>query len=573
MQSSYKYLVLLLLMRVLPGVPSSSAQLLINEFCASNNRIMIDSLNREYSDWIEIENTSAESINLEGYYLSDDPDEPLKYRIDNRIMIMPGEYTVFIADKRGSSDHTSFRLSASGEAILLSDPNGSIIDSVHYGRQQTGISMGRDPSRKDRWLYFSNPSPGRENQENGSPAPLQSVFRHSLPVISISMDSTDLWGDSTGIYVVGKNGITGYCNELIRRNYCRDWERKAFFEYYDESGRRQYAGNAGIKIHGNCSRNFPQKSFALFARGHYGNGSFEYPFFDEKDINEFEALILRNSGNDNRNSMIRDALMSRLAGWYGGIDYQAWEPVVVYLNEKYWGIYNLREKINEHYVFDNHGLDPDRMDMLDNLDQVKYGDSGDINKLISFITNNPLSESRNYSDVASQIDIPSFINYMIASIYCANTDWPSNNVRYWKEKIPGSKWRWILFDTDLGFGLHEEGYSTDMFNKMAGYYENEAWITPNTVFLFMELMKSPLFREKFREAFYSSLATRYSPGNVIHEIDLTTALIAEEMKNHCERWNLSYTEWQEEIEKMRQFAALRPDFLKEHFERFVERFE
>lgn len=398
---------------------------------------------------------------------------------------------------------------------------------------------------------------------------LISPREHTLPVIALTSDSAAIWGDSTGIYVVGRNGITGYCNDMVRRNYCRDWERLAYMELYDENGIKKYAGNAGIKIHGNCSRNFPQKSFALFARGKYGNGKFKYPFFKEKNIDAFEALILRNSGNDNRSSMIRDALMSRLVKEMN-IDYQAYEPVVVYLNGKYWGIYNLREKINEHFTSDNHGADPDNIDMLESLDNIKYGSKENIEDVLEFIRDNPMKDDENYRKVSEKIDIDEFINYMLAQFYSANNDWPSNNVRYWREKTTGAKWRWILFDTDLGFGLYDEGYTSDLFIKITALYENEDWVTPNTVKIFMELMRSSVFREKFKHEFHKQMNTTYSSENVRKAIDETISVIQKEMKQHCVRWDLSFSDWENEIEKMKRFAELRPSYLMRHFKEFMK---
>ena len=572
MRKGLKQIYILTLVGTLTITLPASAQLLINEFSAMNNRIMIDSMTKDYSDWIEIENISERTINLEGYYLSDDPDQLLKYKIPEEIMIKPGHQFIFIANGKGSSNQLNFKLSVDGEFILLSESEGNIIDSVQYQDQQAGISMGRHPEQKDKWLYFYKPTPGKKNNDDGSTSFKNSPYTHTLPVISLSADSAYIWGDSTGIYVIGKNGVTGYCNDMMKRNYCRDWERKAYMEFYDKEGIRKYAGNAGIKIHGNCSRNFPQRSLALFARSNYGNGKFEYRFFKEKNIDEFEALLLRNSGNDNRSSMIRDALMSRLASNGLNIDYQAYEPVVLYLNDRYWGIYNLREKINEHYCYDNHSANPQNIDMLESLDKIKYGDAENMDALVTFIKENPLSLHSNYLEIAERIDIGDFIHYIIAQVYCANTDWPSHNVRYWRERTSGSKWRWILFDTDLGFGLHEEGYTTDMFFRITELHENPDWITPNTVLIFMELMKSPVFREKFSQEFHRQIKNIYSDENLSRIIDEIVSALKYEIEQHCYRWDLSFTEWQREIEKIKRFAELRPSYLVKHFEEFMKKY-
>ena len=120
-------------------------------------------------------------------------------------------------------------------------------------------------------------------------------------------------------------------------------------EYFDEGGALALEMDAGLTGYGSASRTFAQKSMALYARSIYGGGSVKYDFFGKKNslggpIDSFEALILRNSGNDWDNTMIRDSFMtSLLGGDFEGdglnVDYQASRPVAVYLNGAYWGFY------------------------------------------------------------------------------------------------------------------------------------------------------------------------------------------------------------------------------------------
>lgn len=388
---------------------------------------------------------------------------------------------------------------------------------------------------------------------------------HSLPVVRITMDPDDLFDDSTGIYVVGKNGTTGYCNNALRRNYCQDWERSSLIEYHDSNTGESYTTPAGIKIHGNCSRNFPQKSFALFARKKYGNGKFRFRFFPDKQNDAFEAMLLRNSGNDNGRSMFRDGLMAALAREVGNLDYQAWQPVSVYLNGEYWGIYNLREKLNEHYITDNHGTVPEMLDMFKDTDRQVHGNSDGIDELISFIGDNDLNEPASWEWISNKMDIASFINYFIAEIYCANTDWPSNNVCYWRSRDGQGKWRWILYDTDLGFGLNGKGYTMDMFSWLSERYTAEGVFIPNTLLIFMELMKTAEFRDVFNTAVAEQMETVYHPDNVTTLIDSIQTELAGEMNYHAERWGMTMEDWHAEIEKMKEFARLRPAYLLEHF--------
>ena len=104
--------------------------------------------------------------------------------------------------------------------------------------------------------------------------------------------------------------------------------------------------DAGIKIFGGWSRGFKQKSLAIYARSEYGYKSINYPLFPDKPFTKYESIVLRNSGNDWNYSMIRDPLMQGLVKRTNLVT-QSYRPVVVFLNGQYWGIHNIREKINE----------------------------------------------------------------------------------------------------------------------------------------------------------------------------------------------------------------------------------
>ena len=48
--------------------------------------------------------------------------------------------------------------------------------------------------------------------------------------------------------------------------------------------------------------------------------------------------------------------------------------LVFYLNGAYWGLYGIREKIDEHYVESNHGVNSSQVDLL-NRDSALSGSS------------------------------------------------------------------------------------------------------------------------------------------------------------------------------------------------------
>ncbi|MEX0844499.1 MAG: CotH kinase family protein, partial [Balneolaceae bacterium] len=274
----------------------------------------------------------------------------------------------------------------------------------------------------------------------------------NLPFISLVTHPDNFFSDETGIYVTGTNGAPGSCQRDVLRNLNQDWERPVNIELFEMDGTTGLNQGAGVKIFGGCSRTrYPQKSLALFARSQYGTGDFDYQLFENKEIDSFEAFILRSSADDQVYTMFRDAFTQYSQLGFMDIDYQAYRPVVVFINGEYWGIHNLREKINEHYLADNHGVDPDAVHILENNAQVVQGSASHYNRLVDFVSSSDMNEPNRYSYVTTQMDIAQYIDYQIANIYLAENDWPGNNIKFWRADDETAKWRWLTFDKDQSY--------------------------------------------------------------------------------------------------------------------------
>ncbi len=144
--------------------PTATPGLRITELQAANTRTVADDRGR-YADWIELHNPTTQPISLAGYTLTDDPDEPAKWRLPVTTLA-PGAFLVVWAsgeDRAGSAGwHTNFRLNSGGEYVGLFGPDGEVMDEVTFGHQLEDVSLGR-PVRSDRWAAFPNPTPGTAN--------------------------------------------------------------------------------------------------------------------------------------------------------------------------------------------------------------------------------------------------------------------------------------------------------------------------------------------------------------------------------------------------------------------------
>jgi hypothetical protein len=386
---------------------------------------------------------------------------------------------------------------------------------------------------------------------------------HTLPVICLSTNPENLWDYNTGIYVLGPNAAADPPN--FGANFWQDWERKAHMELYDKKGVRQIDQDIGIKIFGNWSRAHPQKSLALYARSEYGKGSFHYKFFNDKPIEKFEAIVLRNGGNDWDQGILRDGLTSTLVRDMD-IDRMAFQPSIVYINGVYWGILNIREKVNSNFISENHNVNPDNVNLLENNASIIEGTNASYNVITNFLSLNTLETERNYLQVSPQIDINNYIQYQLTQIYINNKDWPGNNIRYWNTYgNPGTPWRWIIFDTDFGFSIWDSYAYTFNTLSFAMATDGPNWPNPPwSTLLFRRMLTNPGFKNEFINQYADRINTTFSSAKINATVDSLKQLYMPEINDHLTRWALSYSNWQNNITLIKNYANYRPSYARDH---------
>jgi hypothetical protein len=385
---------------------------------------------------------------------------------------------------------------------------------------------------------------------------------HTLPVVCISTNPENLWDYNTGIYVMGPNASA--TSPHFGANFWQDWEKKGHMEFYDLSGKKQIDQEIGIKIYGAFSRARPQKSLALFARKEYGKGSFDYRFFSDKPIEKYEALVLRNGGNDWGGAIMRDGLTSTLIRNMD-IDRQAFQPAILYLNGEYWGILNLREKINPSYLAENHFVDPDDVNLLEKNAAVIDGSNSSYLQINSFLNSNTLETEANYSQVSSKIDINNYIQYQLTQIYINNQDWPANNIKFWNTNASGALWRWIIFDTDFGFNYKSTSDYLQNTLEFALATNGPNWPNPPwATLLFRRMMTNTEFRNEFASQYTDRLNSNFSGVRVSEVVDSIRLIYVPEISAHLTRWGLSSGNWENSIARIKNFALYRPDYARFH---------
>ncbi|NNE29637.1 MAG: hypothetical protein HKN16_08370, partial [Saprospiraceae bacterium] len=251
----------------------------------------------------------------------------------------------------------------------------------------------------------------------------------TFPTISIGVNPDYLFNEETGLYVQGPNAI----DSLWRKDGANFWSRKELrchTEFFEEDEKLEFSSVTGFRLFGGVSRLFEQKSITLVTRDRYGKKRIKHKIFGKKGEKDFKFLVLRNSGSDFGKTHFRDALTTSLVeDW--DLENQDHRPCHVYLNGQYWGIYNIREKINRYYLADHHDVDKDSMDIVEHKYTVKRGGRRHYLKLLRYLAKNDISQSEHFAHVSRQMDVENFMDYQIAQIFVDNRD-AGGNVRYWR---------------------------------------------------------------------------------------------------------------------------------------------
>ncbi len=360
-----------------------------------------------------------------------------------------------------------------------------------------------------------------------------------IKILSLVSDPDGFFGSEKGIYVLGDIGLEDLheryneseeASELIKKdpslpldgsvkigdigynrgsdgNYMQHgpkWEREADITlFYPEDPGKPEQQKAGIRIKGNASRQYPGKSFNIYARNAYsGKDSFDISFFDGAENRK--KICLSSGGNDFYtlskdlfiSGRIRDCgLEVASAGFF--------DPVFLFLNGEFWGTYIISERLDEDYFASEYGVDRDNVIFIKE-GNVAAGRKDDIHYYYVFLSlyeDKDFSDPGEYGKFCEEVDITSLMEYYSLRVYSDyGIDWPHMNYGIWRcrdrEEGPygDCKWRFVNFDNNNT--LKYEKIDTDMMDVL---FNGTKYFGPDG--LFISLMKNDEFRKDFYRVF------------------------------------------------------------------------
>ncbi|MHC4706351.1 MAG: CotH kinase family protein, partial [Planctomycetota bacterium] len=383
-----------------------------------------------------------------------------------------------------------------------------------------------------------------------------------LPVLSLVANPSDLWDKDVGIYAnPEKRG--------------RHWQRAAHVEYVKDKASAPLRLPVELRIHGGSSRNMRKKSFRLTYPLACAAGMDVGNILTEEST-DLERIVILRSGGQNKNRL-RDELFHTLYAKAGGLT-SAFTPCILLLNGRMWGIYNIREHINEDYL--KRKVGEGNYHLMYGMDVFRHaisGDKEDWSHIFDFFMTHELAGEEEFKRASEFVDIDNLTDYWLFNIYAANMDWPHANLFLFRRRDDqADRWRCICWDADATFDFAGQGLKhnslawatrsqlrQDLTFSDQGDYEGML----DSTLIVRRLLGNEHYKRKFIRRFCDLLSSHFVPERVEAELNRIIEASVHDLPKDWNRWSISAEDYWEDVQSIRTFIYDRPEILLSHFRR------
>lgn len=528
--------------------------------------------------------------------------------------------------------HTSFKLTqCQADRAVLSDASGNIVDNFQFtDPTQTDHSWGRTTDGAGTWALFLTPTPNAANAGGGSyyvAKPTMSVDAGYHPgAVSVALacatpgaairyttDGSEPTATSTAYaapiniaatsvlrarafapglpasFIETNTYFIGVTHTVPILSCAGDdaetllngnggIEPVASMEYFGADGvlRDEVVGD--MNEHGQDSWAYDQRGFDWVTRDQFGYSSaIEYPIFRISDRDKYQRVIVKAAAGDNyefgpgQPAHIRDAYVQSMSQMGNlRLDERSYEPCVLYINGQYWGVYDLREKVDDHdftkYYYDQGEFDIQYIKTWGGT-WSEYGGAqaqADWDALVAYIMGNDMGDQANFDYVDSQLNWKSLIDYFCLNSYVVCADWLNWNTGWWRGMNPDGdhkKWGYILWDEDATFGHYTNFTGIPDQSPNADPCTVETLPDPggqgHTNILEKLINENEMVHDWYVNRYIDLGNTLFSCDFMLPYLDSLINNIAPEMAGQVARWGGSVADWQNNVQIMRDFIEAR----------------
>lgn len=542
----------------------------------------------------------------------------------------------------GTELHANFNLrQLRPDQIVLADPDGVIIEAYEMYTTQVHHSYGRTTDGGPDWGVFTNPTPGSPNNTNSYVAyttkptfsleaghyssavtvalassgsnevvrfttdgstPNETSTLYTAP-FSVSQTTTvrarafssdpdyEPGFIETNTYLINENhsipvfSFSGDADLLELFNGNASLRPHAHFEYFESDGQYIDENFGDFNKHGNDSWSYPQRGVDFISRDEFGyNRRLEHPFFETSDRTRYRRLMVKAAANDNYpfengGAHIRDSYIQTLSQLADlDLDERSSTNVIVYVNGEYWGVYDLRERVDDNNFTDYYyGQDYTFRESDIYLQFIKtwgstqahFGNAPalqDFDSLVQYIQNNNMGNTTHFEYVDNLLNINSLIDYFVINSYVVSRDWLNYNTGWWRGLNPAGqaqKWRYILWDMEaaLGHFINYTGLPNDTATAPPCQAEDLQPGNPHTTIIKKLIQENEQVREQYVTRYIDLLNTHLSSERVIQVLDSMVGVITPEMPRHTQRWGGNIATWENNVQEVRDFLLDRNNYM------------
>ncbi|MBR5085859.1 MAG: CotH kinase family protein [Muribaculaceae bacterium] len=431
---------------------------------------------------------------------------------------------------------------------VIIDTHGYIVHYTTDGSVPDSVSpVYKDSINIDKTTTIRAYCEGDSTHLQSTTATSTVIFaqQHTLPVMNITVKKDDLYNFNHGIYVEGPGASPVMPHQGA--NYWKKWWKKAHVEFYDSIG--GFSEDCELAIFGGYSRALAKKSFKIRFKDYCGVANLDYDLFNEGKPTKYKNFVLRSGSQDYDGIMARDEFFTSLMAQNSpNLLVQAYRPIALYINGEYFGLYYIREKIDEHFAARHLNVSSSSVSMITGMNG---------RDITAYVLNHNLENDECYNYVKEHYDLEGLIDMKLGELYSSNTDIGNARYIYSSDENGDKKWHVAFYDIDNSWVINAQPSLYLAAGTDAGS-EHELKRTRNNLII-QKLLKNKEFRQMFLERLSWHMHNTFTTQNTTAVFDNLINTIKPEMERNCQRWSkvLTYPKWEYHVKAFREKFATR----------------
>ena len=389
----------------------------------------------------------------------------------------------------------------------------------------------------------------------------------NMPVLSITTNPENLFDYFDGIYVTGRtyeDAVAKGESAAGKGNFNNNWTKNARLEFFEANKAKTYESDAVISILKDYSTTAPQKGFAAACKEPL-KGSLVYNYFDDST----KTLNIQTNKRDNDYKIREYVIFDLLSD--SNVLLPDMQPCAVFIDGEYWGGYVLRSQYTEQFIQSRYDLkSPVVIYQNNKINNAEYQALYD--DFYNFVTQNDMSTAENYNKLKSVLDIQSYLDYLCANMYVANTDYASSEWIMWRSSdisddgYGDGKWHFAMGKMDNTLGnINSKGLSSATIDSYLMEGVKNDW-------LLNALLNNHEFKTQLKDTMTNMAEVTFEKEATDTAIDSATKKMKKSAVSTYERFIAASTDtfYSDETDAIKKFFETRADYILKYTDEVIK---